>query len=768
MGPKMVLLHVSIAASLINTFSSPSLLFFYHRSFFAFSFLTALTLLLQYFLSKTCWITVISIHLHHYLRSKPILTSDTMKTSFKTGATLLSLFAVQAQAAFVNTTLVSQQLSATATTATASPTATANTTTVALNATVLNCFLTLPNDPLTAQGLSTPFLLQPPCSQTVATQQAFAEAAIYDPATGDISIYHPLVLDAGKTAGAAPVVPTLPAGAVVALWFGFNGGVLQLLDVNGQDTNNSPVLQGSDCINGLQGVQGDVFGQVSWCNAQPWFTAANAGITAGLVTIPDIGVDNLGNACPTSRSFEIVDACPSDNVPTQYLLLADGSTAQDTAANRAANPNAEVINNASDEALLANIIDPLIGCTPFLAPSVDNPGTNVPALALSELQASVKQLAPIGLVPLNDPDTLLTNGATVSTAKTNQYRLGVNQPVVAAGADSGALVPYCDSMVSVAPPFFKGFESVFINQGTPAATVGNNLFTFMCERYLMSLTQLTCPPPAFQPVVCQVDGTGAATSCVITLANSTSTNATTTSPATQSTSIAAKLVNTVANATQTSATVASTPVVATSTAALVATTTALSSTTASTSSLATSAISTQATTTVITEVVTFFIFTLSLGGAPPSVLSNNGNGFLVLEEVFVDLPSAASQACTHQFNTCVNLAGTAFSGTDCLSQMNSCNGVASTASATATTPATLTVAATVPASGSATSAAAGVLQTPAVGVNGAGAGSCPVAPALTVSACTATATVTVTASSGVAAPTLAARHLHKHLKARAF
>ncbi|KAN0090610.1 hypothetical protein V8E51_019189 [Hyaloscypha variabilis] len=687
-----------------------------------------------------------------------------MYTSLKTAASLF-LLAAQAQAKFVNQTT----LAISPTSATTSATATSTAVTTALNATVLDCFLTLPADPLSATGLSTPFLLQPPCSQTVATQQSFAEAAIYDPATGDITIYHPLVLDAGKTAGAPPVVPTLPAGAVVALWFGFNGGVLQLLDTNGKDTNTSPVLKGAGCINGLAGVQGDVFGQVSWCNAQPWFEAANAGIAAGKTVIPPLGNDHLGNPCPTSRSFELVDACPSDNVPTQYLLLADGSTAQDTAANRAANPDATVINNASDEALLTNILDPLIGCTPYVAPYVDNPGTSGPALALSELQANALQAAPIGLVPLNDPDTLLTNGGTVSTAKTNQYRLGVNQPVVAAGADSGALLPYCDSMVAIAPPFLKGFESVFITQTTPDACVGNNLFTFLCERYLMSLTQLTCPPAALQPVVCQVDGNGAATSCVITLAttNSTTTKSPTTSLAT--TSLATSLATTVAkivtanSTTALSTTALTTPLptkvlnttlLATSLptkilTSLAATTPTTSLTTQTTSTQTTS---TQTTTTIIVEVVTFFIFTLSLGGAPPGVLPNPNSSnleFIVLEEVFVDLPSAASAACTHQFNSCVSLAGSAFSGTDCLSQLNSCTGVASTASATASTPATLTVAATVPASR--------------------GAGSCPVVPALTVSACTAVQTVTVTAisgASGAAAPTLAARGFHGHLKKR--
>jgi hypothetical protein len=741
-----------------------------------------------------------------------------MYTSLKI-ASLLSLLAVQVQANFVNKTTLAISAKATATSATA---ATATGASTALNATVLNCFLTLPNNPLSAAGLSTPFLLNAPCSQTVATQQAFAEAAIYDPATGAISIYHPLVLDAGKTAGAPPVVPNLPAGAVVALWFGFNGGVLQLLDVNGKDTNASPVLKGAGCINGLEGVQGDVFGQVSWCNAQPWFAAANAGIASGKTVIPPLGVDNLGNACPTSRSFEITDACPSDNVPTQYLLLADGSTAQDNSANRAANPTAEVINNASDEALLTNIINPLIGCTSYTAPYLDNPGVSGPALALSELQANTLQQAPIGLVPLNDPDTLLTASGTVGTQKTNQYRLGVNQPVVAAGANSGALVPYCQNMVTIAPPFFKGFQSVFITQTTPAATVGNNLFTFLCERYLMSLTQLTCPPAAFQPVVCQVDGNGAATSCVITLpANSTTSKASTTALATKAStaSLAPSVAKVVANSTtqalsttQLALATNSTKALATATLAVATNSTkplgtatlavatnstkALSATSLATSlptshlttALTTStkptitalAATTTKTTTIIIEVVTFFIFTLSLGGSPPGVLPNPNSQtleFIVLEEVFIDLPSAASAACTHQFNACVALAGTAFSGTDCLSQMNTCNGVASTASATATTPATLTVAATVPASSSST--ALGGLQTPvaANAVAGSasgsgGAGSCPAAPALTVTACTATAvqTVTVTAlsgASGAAAPTLAARNFHGHLKQRA-
>lgn len=351
---------------------------------------------------------------------------------------------------------------------------------------------------------------------TVATQQAFAEAAVFDPATNTVSIYNPLVINAGTMPAAPPVVPITPAGATVALWFGFNGGVLKLVDANGLDTNNSPVLKGDNCINGLAGVQNDVFGQVSWCSAQQFFAAANA----GTITIPPLGVDSNGAACPTSRSFEITDACPSDNVPTQYLLLPNGQTAQDTPANRAANPGATVINNASDEALLTNILDPLLGCTPFVGASLTVPGSMVPALALSELQAAALQAAPIGLVPLNDPDTLLTNGATVSTAKTNQYRLGVNQSILAAGNTntSGALIPYCNNMLAVQPTFLADNQAKFTGQTSPAACVGNNLFTFLCMRFIMSLTQLTCPvAQEVNSVMCKTNGQGVATSCTINL-----------------------------------------------------------------------------------------------------------------------------------------------------------------------------------------------------------------------------------------------------------
>ena len=405
------------------------------------------------------------------------------------------------------------QLSANTTQVKAAAAVTASNAT-ALNATAMDCSITVPADPLSAQGLATPYLLQPPCAMAVASQQAFVEAAIIDPVTGAVSIYHPIVTTAGVAPAAAPIVPQLPANAVVSLFFGFNGGVLKQVDANGQDANNSPSLKAANCVNGLTGVQDDLFGQVSFCNAPNWFQAANAAIAAGLLVLPPLGKDNNGNDCPTTRSFAIVDADPNDNVATIYKLTADGAIAQATAANK---DIGEEVTNGSDEALVALILDPLIGCQPFTAPSLDDPGAKVPALVLSELHAAAFQAAPISLVELNDPETVLTSNGDTSVAKTNLYRINVNQPPISPGVGDGSLDPYCTNTLAVAPAFIQGFQTTFLNATSPDTSVGNNLFTFMCNRVLQTLSGLTCPPPPVQPITCKLDGDCVATSCTINL-----------------------------------------------------------------------------------------------------------------------------------------------------------------------------------------------------------------------------------------------------------
>ena len=61
-----------------------------------------------------------------------------------------------------------------------------------------------------------------------AAQSAFVQATILDPINGTLSSYEPLVIDKGTQPAAAPANVVLPRGAVVALWFGFNGTFLHL------------------------------------------------------------------------------------------------------------------------------------------------------------------------------------------------------------------------------------------------------------------------------------------------------------------------------------------------------------------------------------------------------------------------------------------------------------------------------------------------------------------------------------------------------------
>src|ERR1700740_1006691 len=59
----------------------------------------------------------------------------------------------------------------------------------------LNCTIIVPDAPLTAAGLATPYQLVAtdptagPCDESNSDQSAFVQAAVLDPATGAISIY---------------------------------------------------------------------------------------------------------------------------------------------------------------------------------------------------------------------------------------------------------------------------------------------------------------------------------------------------------------------------------------------------------------------------------------------------------------------------------------------------------------------------------------------------------------------------------------------------
>ena len=342
-----------------------------------------------------------------------------------------------------------------------------------------NCSLLVPRDPLTAQGLATPYQLvatnpnKGPCNEASPLQSAFVQGAVIDPKAGTISIYNPLVVDKGTKPAIAPTIPTIPAGATVALWFGFNGSNLRLVGDAGS-------LAAGQCVNG---AGGSLFGQFSYCNAPAFFRVANEAIQAHTLTPPPLGTAKDGMTCPSVRDFSLVDMDQSDNVITSYLVTADGRTAQVTAANVAALKKAHVQTNGSDNRLLAVALDGALGCTPWMAPDLANPGVSVPALPLDELQAAAYQQAPVALVPLGDP-MVLKNGNNDAN-KANAYRMGVDQPAIGPNASANTKA-YCANIRQIAPQRLLLDKTFTIAANSPDTGAANTLLTFLEQRFVMT------------------------------------------------------------------------------------------------------------------------------------------------------------------------------------------------------------------------------------------------------------------------------------------
>src|SRR5579862_8988644 len=167
--------------------------------------------------------------------------------------------------------------------------------TAAQAATSLNCTLTVPDHPLTAQGLATPYQLGDGCAmQNAANEGAFVEATILAP-DGSVQIYDPLVVTAGTTPAVAPVPPTITPGSQVIVDMGFNG--------------NNLVLEGQGARQGhcVDAYGQSVIGQVSACNAVNFYRTANALIAEGVMKVPATGTSSDGQPCLTVRNFALVD-----------------------------------------------------------------------------------------------------------------------------------------------------------------------------------------------------------------------------------------------------------------------------------------------------------------------------------------------------------------------------------------------------------------------------------------------------------------------------
>ncbi len=435
----------------------------------------------------------------------------------------------------------SASASAAATVTTTTGTGTTTTTAVAN----VNCDIIVPANPLSARGLATPYQLtgtggmspaQSGCTMANAVNLgAFVQATILNTQTGQLSVYDPLVITQGSTPAVAPVVPVLPARYIATIDFGFNGTDLTLVGA----TRNA--LRNGLCVNGLGG---SIFGQVAFCNGINFFAVAHRMEATGRLTVPAEGTSAKivasggalggGQNCPVTQNFDMVDQDPSDNVTTGYLLNpATGQTAQNTTANEGNIPGSTLLLNGSDNTLLAALLDPTLGCTPFQAPDLANNGQLASSQALNELLSEKNPPAVTALVPENDEMTLSGNGQ-LDAAKTNLYREELGQaPLSRANNKADSPAAFCQNMLNIQAPFLAANQAVLATGPSPVTAVGNNLFTFMANRLSMSFTNLGCQNFGLtDPVTVTLDGNGAATAATFSTAQQTATGQAAAPPAT--------------------------------------------------------------------------------------------------------------------------------------------------------------------------------------------------------------------------------------------
>jgi hypothetical protein len=365
-------------------------------------------------------------------------------------------------------------------------------------ANTLNCTLNVPDNPLSAEGLATPWQLGDGCSEANPNEAAFVEASILGP-TGNFTVYNPLVITQGTTPAVAPAAPQIPQGSEVIIEVGFNG--------------NNLVLEGTGANQGqcIDAFGNSIIAQTSACNASAFFADANSQIAAGQLQIPQLGTGNDGKTCESTHSFSLIDQDPSDNVDSEYLLNGNGQTAQDSAANKSAMGGSTLITNGSDEGLLDHFVDPALGCTP--AQGTDPTAANgvSGSQAFNELSARQNQQGEIALLPVNDPQ-LLVDGQ-FSIGKTNVYRMLTDQPLLSPNTNTNQMAAeFCQEMVNIAPAKLQLDQATETNFTTPVPATGDNLATFMGARLSASFTNLGCQNFGLNnPATVTVNGSGVAT-----------------------------------------------------------------------------------------------------------------------------------------------------------------------------------------------------------------------------------------------------------------
>ena len=375
----------------------------------------------------------------------------------------------------------------------------------ATSTTNANCDIIVPADPLSARGLATPYQLtgvdgmtpaESGCRMSNAVKLgAFVQATILNPATGALSVYDPLVVTRGTRPAVKPTIPTIPANAVVTIDFGFNGKDLFPVGAT------SATLAQAGCVSGQPG---SAFGQVSFCNGINFFSAVRKDEREGLLKVPSPGASDriipsggdigTGRACPVTRNFEVVsDQASANNVTTEYLLNPlTGQTAQDTTSNAGNIAGATLLFSHSDNTMLDQFLDPVLGCTPFQAPDLANNDEPASSQVLDEILAGADQPKIAALVPENDQVVRGPDGG-LDAAKTDLYREELGQPPVGAQASASSdPESYCQNIVDIQTPFLAANRALLAAGQSPVTAAGDNLLAFMASRLSMSFANLGC------------------------------------------------------------------------------------------------------------------------------------------------------------------------------------------------------------------------------------------------------------------------------------
>ena len=228
-----------------------------------------------------------------------------------------------------------------------------------------NCTLIVPENPLTPLGLTTPYQLTAtdpadgPCHEADDSQAAFVQGAIINPATGQISVYDPLVVDANTTAAVAPVLPAIPANAVVALWFGFNGDDLTL---KGEDQDPSLVPaqsstpQESDTVRSIPGSAGLAFSRDSGQGSAAVESQGSAPLPPGTAETADSSGSvskGAGTAPAGTFAFPAAGAVPDFSLQSNSCVAGEDNDGQFTGFTQVGACNAAAFFAAANTAITA-------------------------------------------------------------------------------------------------------------------------------------------------------------------------------------------------------------------------------------------------------------------------------------------------------------------------------------------------------------------------------------------------------------------------------